>query len=65
LSKASIDIALKLSTTFGSIEIVEDEEEHLKSLQQANALFKYAQRTMCTCAQYAQCFEQKQTKTND
>ena len=41
LSKSSIDIAVKLSTTFGSIETVEDEEEHLKSLQQANALFAY------------------------
>jgi hypothetical protein len=41
------------------METVEDEEGHLRSLQQANALFIYAQRTMCTCAQCALCFEQK------
>jgi hypothetical protein len=65
LSKSSIDIAVKLSTTFGSIKTVEDEEENLRSLQQANALCTYAQRTMSTCAHCAPCFEQKQTKPND
>jgi hypothetical protein len=64
LSKSSIDIAVKLSTTFGSIETVEDEEEHLRSLQQANALFTYAHSTMCTCAQCALCFEHKAKQNN-
>jgi hypothetical protein len=60
LSKDSIDIACKLSISFGSYETIEDEQEHLSSLRQANALFTYAQRTLCTCAQCALCFTQKQ-----
>jgi hypothetical protein len=56
LSKDSIDIACKLSISFGSYETIEDEQEHLNSLRQANALFTYAQRTLCTCAQCALCF---------
>ncbi len=63
LSKDSIDIACKLSISFGSYETIEDEQEHLNSLRQANALFTYAQRTMCTiystCAQCALCFASK------
>jgi hypothetical protein len=50
LSKDSIDIACKLSISFGSYETIEDEQEHLNSLRQANALFTYAERTLCTCA---------------
>ena len=60
LSKDSIDIACKLPISFGSYETIEDEQEHLNSLRQANALFIYAQRTLCTCAQCALCFTQKQ-----
>ena len=60
LSKDSIDIACKLPISFGSYETIEDEQDHLNSLRQANALFTYAQRTLCTCAQCAQCFTQKQ-----
>jgi hypothetical protein len=56
LSKDSIDIASKLSISLDSYETIEDEQEHLNSLRQANALFTYAQRTMCTCAQCALCF---------
>ncbi len=52
LSKDSIDVATGLPITFGSYETIEDEEEHLQSLRQANALFTYAQRTLCT---YTQC----------
>jgi hypothetical protein len=59
-SKDSIDIACKLSISFGSYETIEYEQEHLNSLRQANALFTYAQRTLCTCAQCALCFNQKQ-----
>ncbi len=47
LSKDSIDIAIKLSIPFASIQTIDDEEEHLQSLRQANALFTYAQRTVC------------------
>jgi hypothetical protein len=43
---------------------IEDEEENLKGLRQANALFTYAQRTLYTCAQCALCFKAKQTKIN-
>ncbi len=60
LSKDSIDIASKLSIPFGSYETIEDEQEHLNSLRQANALFTYAQRTLRTCAQCALCFNHKQ-----
>jgi len=56
LSKDSIGIASKLSISFCSYETIEDEQDHLNSLRQANALFTYAQRTMCTCAQCALCF---------
>jgi hypothetical protein len=51
LSKDLIDIACKLSISFSSYETIEDEQEHLNSLRQANALFTYAQRTLCACAQ--------------
>ena len=50
LSKDSIDIAIKLSIPFASMQTIDDEEEHLQGLRQANALFTYAQRTLCTCA---------------
>ena len=60
LSKDSIDIAIKLSIPFASTQTVDDEEEHLQGLRQANALFTYAERTLCTCAQCALCFTQKQ-----
>ena len=36
LSKDSIDIACKLSISFGSYETIEDEQEHLNSLRQAS-----------------------------
>ncbi len=49
LSKDSIDVATGLSISFGSYETIENEEEHLQSLRQANALYTYAQRTLCTC----------------
>ena len=42
------------------MQTVDDEEEHLQGLRQANALFTYAERTLCTCAQCALCFTQKQ-----
>jgi hypothetical protein len=63
LSKDSIDVATGLSISFGSYETIEDEEEHLQSLRQANALYTYAQRTLCTCTQCASCFTLKQNKT--
>ncbi len=62
MSKDSIDIAIKIEMPFGSIETIEDEEEHLRSLKQTNALFTYVERTMCTCAQCALCFANKQGK---
>jgi hypothetical protein len=65
LSKDSIGIASKPSISFCSYETIEDEQDHLNSLRQANALFTYAQRTMCTCAQCAPCFTQKQNKFID
>jgi hypothetical protein len=65
LSRYSIDIASKLSISFGSYETIEDEQEHLNSLRQANALFTYAQRTLCTCAQCASCFSQKQYQSTN
>jgi hypothetical protein len=64
LSKDSIDKAIKIAMPFGSIETIEDEDEHLRSLQQANALFTYAERTMCTCAQCALCFANKPGKSD-
>ena len=60
LSKDSIDIAIKLSIPFASMQTVDDEEEHLQGLRQANASVTYAERTLCTCAQCALCFTQKQ-----
>jgi hypothetical protein len=48
LSKDSIDIAIKLSIPFASMQTVDDEEEHLQGLRQANALFTYAESTLCT-----------------
>ena len=63
LSKDSIDIAVKLSIPFASMQTINDEEEHLQGLRQANALFTYAKSTLCTCAQCALCFITKQTKT--
>jgi hypothetical protein len=63
LSKDSIDIAVKLSFPFASMQTIDDEEEHLQDLRQANALFTYAERTLCTCAQCALCFIAKQNKT--
>jgi hypothetical protein len=63
LSKDSVDVATGLSISFGSYETIEDEEEHLQSLRQANALLTYAQRTLCTCTQCASCFSLKQNKT--
>jgi hypothetical protein len=64
LSEDSTDLATGLSISFGLYETIEDEEEHLQSLRhQANALFTYAQSTLCTCTQYASCFTQKQNKT--
>ena len=65
LSKDSIDIAIKLSIPFASMQTIDDEEEHLQGLRQANALFTYAERTLCTCAQCALCFTTKQTKQTD
>ncbi len=53
LSKDSIATAVKLSIPFASMQTIDDEEEHLQRLRQANALFAYAQRTLCTCAQCA------------
>jgi hypothetical protein len=63
LSKDSIDIAVKLTIPFASMQTIDDEEEHLQGLRQANALFTYAERTLCTCAQCALCFATKQNKT--
>jgi hypothetical protein len=63
LSKDSIDIAVKLLISFASMQTINDEEEHLQGLRQANALFTYAQRTLCTCTQCALCFTTKQNKT--
>ncbi len=63
LSKDSIDIAVKLSIPFASTQTSDDEEEHFQGcLRQANALFTYAESTLCTCAQCALCFITKQTK---
>jgi hypothetical protein len=62
LSKDSIDVTTGLSVSFGSYEKIEDEEEHRQSLRQANALYTYAQRTLCTCTQCASCFTSKQNK---
>ena len=47
------------------MQTIEDEEEHLQGLRQANALFTYAESTLCTCAQCALCFVTKQTKQFD
>jgi hypothetical protein len=44
-------------------QTIDDEEEHLQALRQVNALFTYAERTLCTCAQCAPCFIAKQNKT--
>ncbi len=63
LSKDLIDITVKLSIPFASMQTIDDEEEHLQGLRQANALFTYAERTLCTCAQCALCFIAKQNKT--
>ena len=63
LSKDSIDIAVKLTIPFASMQTIDDEEEHLQGLRQANALFIYAERTLCTCAQCALRFATKQNKT--
>jgi hypothetical protein len=38
------------------MQTIDDEDEHLQGLRQANALFTYAERTLCTCAQCALCF---------
>jgi hypothetical protein len=46
------------------MQTIDDEEEHLQGLRQANALFTYAQRTLCTCAQCALCFTTKQNNNN-
>ena len=46
------------------MQTIDDEEEHLQSLRQANALFTYAESTLCTCAQCALCFITKQTTTD-
>ncbi len=62
LSKDSIDIAIKLSNPFASMQTINDEEEHLQGLRQANALFTYAQRTLCTCAQGAHASHRSKTK---
>ena len=63
LSKNSLNIAIKLPIPFASMQTIDDEEEHLQGLRQANALFTYAQRTLCTCALCALCFTTKQNKT--
>ncbi len=47
------------------MQTIDDEEEHLQGLRQANALFTYAERTLCTYAQCALCFIAKQTKQLD
>ena len=44
------------------MQTIDDEEEHLQSLRQANALYTYAERTLCTCAQ-SLCFIPEATKT--
>ena len=61
LSKDSINIAIRLSNPFASMQTIDDEEEHLQGLRQANELFTYAECTLCTCAQCAPCFIAKQT----
>ncbi len=38
LSKDSIDIAVKLSIPFALMQTIDDEEEHLQGLRQANAV---------------------------
>ncbi len=38
------------------MQTINDEEEHLQGLREANALSTYAQRTLCTSAQCALCF---------
>ena len=65
LGKDSIDIAIKLSIPFASMQTIDDEEEHLQGLRQANALFTYAKCTLCTCAQCALCFTAKTNGSTD
>ncbi len=65
LSKDSIDTAVKLSIPFASMQTIDDEEKHLQSLRQANALFTYAESTLCTCAQCALCFVTNKQKQLD
>jgi hypothetical protein len=43
------------------MQTIDDEDEHLQGLRQANALFTYAESALCTCAQCALCFIDKQT----
>ncbi len=47
------------------MQTIDDEKEHFQGLRQANALFTYAESTLCTRAQCALCFVTKQTKQLD
>ncbi len=53
LDKDSLDIASKLAIGHPATQTVEDEKAYKENMQVANALYTYAQCTLCNCAKCA------------
>ncbi len=53
LDKDSLDIASKLAIGHSATQTVEDEKAYKEIMQVANALYTYAQCTLCNCAKCA------------
>jgi hypothetical protein len=59
LDKDSLDIASKLAIGHSATQTVEDEKAYKEDMQVANALYTYAECTLCNCAQCANILEMK------
>ena len=59
LDKDSLDIASKLAIGHSATQPDEDEKAYKENMQVANALYTYAECTLCNCAQCANLFVMK------
>ena len=59
LDKDSLEIAIKLTIGHSATQTVEDEQTYKEDMQVANALYTYAECTLCNCAQCANLFVMK------
>jgi hypothetical protein len=59
LDKDSLDIASKLAIGHSATQTVEDEKAYKENMQVANALYTYAECTLCNCAKCANILTMK------